>query len=88
MNTQAAEPGIRDLIDQENGYLALENKKLVDKLIFWEDKGVDEEDIPSSLVNPKAEAERLKKNTQDGKPVNEGDVPVIEKKKGTIDKIF
>jgi hypothetical protein len=44
--------------------------------------------VPASTVDAKAEAERLKKNQAEGKPANAGDVPVIEKKQGTLDKIF
>lgn len=90
MQVENASPNIRDTLDMENGYLALKNKPLVDKLMFWEDSDPAALDkrIPTSVVNPGKESERLKENAQEGKPVNEGDVPVIEKKKGTIDKIF
>ena len=84
-----ADPRIRAVIAQENGYLALENKTLVDKLIFWSDKEeTTDAAVPASTVDAKAEAERLKKNQAEGKPANAGDVPVIEKKQGTLDKIF
>lgn len=90
MGVQRANPDIRTLIDKENGYIALKNKPVVDKLIFWDDKNKapSSKDVPSSVVDAKAEAERLKKNKEEGKPVNAGDVPVIEKKKSTIDKLF
>jgi len=91
MGAQKANPDIRSVINQENGYIAVENQKLVDKLIFWkdeQDQGVSDEDLDSSVVNPGAEAERLKKNQEEGKPANEGKVPTIEKKKGTIDRLF
>lgn len=83
-----ADPQIRAVISQENGYLALENKTLVDRLIFWSDKETTDAAVPASTVDAKAEAERLKKNQAEGKPANEGEVPVIEKKQGTIDRIF
>jgi len=88
MGADAADPDIRTTINRENGYLVLENKRLADKLIFWKDVEGDEENIPSSLVDPEAEAQRLKENEATGKPVNAGDVPVIEKKQSTIDKLF
>jgi hypothetical protein len=87
MGADRANPEIRAVISQENGYLALENRTLVDKLIFWKEEGTKGE-VPASTVNARAESERLKKNQAEGKPANTGDVPVIEKKKGTIDKIF
>lgn len=88
MGAEAANPDIRSTLERENGFLALENKTVVEKLIFWDNAPVTDAKVPASVVNPKAEAERLDKNKQEGKAVNEGDVPVIEKKKGTIDKFF
>jgi hypothetical protein len=89
MGVQQANPDIRSLIDKENGYIALKNKPVVDKLIFWRDDATRaDQHLGSSIVDAKAEAERLKKNQAEGKPVNAGDVPVIEKKQSTIDKIF
>lgn len=88
MGTETADPEIRAKVERDNGYLALKNKSLGDKLIFWEDEPVPEENIPASVVDPKAEADRLKKNQEEGQPANTGDVPVIEKKQSTIDKLF
>jgi hypothetical protein len=89
MGVPAANPDIRSVINQENGYIALENQTLTDKLIFWKEQDpAIEEKMPATVVNPKKETERLKKNEEEGKPVNEGDVPEIKPKQGTIDKIF
>jgi hypothetical protein len=82
----AATPDIRRVIDQENGYISLQNRTVADKLIFWNDEVPER--IPSSVVDPAAEAARIQKNKEEGKPVNEGKVPVIEKKSGTLGKIF
>jgi hypothetical protein len=86
MGAQNADPNIRAEINRENGFIELENRTLVDKLIFWKDDASGM--VESSVVNPKQEAERIKKNQEEGKPANEGDVPVIEKKRSTIDKLF
>ncbi len=83
-----ANPGIRTIISQDNGYLALKNERVVDKLIFWNDAPPPDATIPASVVDAKKEAERLKKNQEEGKPVNAGDVPVIEHKSSTFDKLF
>lgn len=83
-----ADPAIRAEISQDNGYLALKNEKLVDKLIFWDDNQPTDANVPDSVVDPKKEAARLKKNQEEGKPVNSGNVPVIEHKTGALDKIF
>jgi ABC-type glycerol-3-phosphate transport system substrate-binding protein len=84
-----ASPDIRKQIDEDNGYIALQNQPVAEKLIFW-GEGTDPslENIPSSVVDPEKEAQRLKQNAAEGKPASEGTVPVIEKKKSTIDKIF
>lgn len=83
-----ADPSIRTTISTDNGFLALKNEKLVDKLIFWSDTPPSDTNVPDSVVNPTAEAERLKKNQEEGKPVNDGNVPVIEHKTGALGKIF
>jgi hypothetical protein len=83
-----ANPAIRTVISQDNGYLAMKNEKLVDRLIFWDDATPDDANVPSSVINPAAEAARLKKNQEEGKPVNAGDVPVIEHQTSTFGKIF
>lgn len=89
LGTDMADPAIRSHIDQDNGYVALQNRSVVDKLIFWEDQedpGLEK--VPNPVVDPKKEAKRLKQNEKEGKPLNTGNTPVIEKKKGTIDRIF
>lgn len=83
-----ADPAIRGQINRDNGYIALQNRSVTDRLIFWSDEGVAPEDMPASVVDPKAEAERVRKNLDEGKPVNDGNVPVIEKKKSAIERIF
>ncbi len=88
MGATSPDPGIRSQINRENGYIALENETLAEKLIFWKEPNVSDEKIPSSIVNASEETDRIKKNQSEGKPVTEGNVPVIEKKKGTIDKLF
>lgn len=85
---QNADSSIRGQINRDNGYIALQNRSVADRLIFWSDEKTAPEDLPASVVDPKAEAERVKKNLDEGKPVNQGDVPVIEKKKSAIEKIF
>ena len=40
------------------------------------------------MVDPFAEAERLRTNIDEGKPINEGEVPILEDEETTLDKIF
>jgi len=88
MGTQAANPDIRSTIDRENGIISLQNRTLGDKLMFWSDAPVDDSKMPSSVVDAKAEADRIKKDQTDGKAVTGAGTPVIEKKQSTIEKIF
>lgn len=84
----AADPNIRNIIAEENGYIALENQRVVDKLMFWEENAPTDADLPDSRVDAEKEAARLRENRETGQPVNAGEVPVIEKKEGAIDKLF
>jgi Protein of unknown function (DUF3035) len=90
LGAEQGNPDIRRVINEENGYIALQNRTVADKLVFWNDenKDADIEKAPAPVVDAKKEKERLKKNKADNKPANTGDVPVIDKKKNTLDKIF
>ncbi|MDE1151929.1 MAG: DUF3035 domain-containing protein [Micavibrio sp.] len=88
MGAQSASADIRSTIDRENGIISLQNRTLVDKLIFWSDDPNDDSKVPSSVVNAKAEADRIKKDQAAGAPVSGTGVPVIEKKQSTIEKLF
>jgi hypothetical protein len=86
-----ANPDIRTAIDRDNGTIALKNQSVRDKLVFWKDGAdapVDENKIPASVVDPKKEKTRLEKNKAEGKPVNDGTVPVIDQKQSTFEKLF
>ncbi|MDP2205225.1 MAG: DUF3035 domain-containing protein [Alphaproteobacteria bacterium] len=85
---QQADPDIRAAINRDNGYIALQNRTVTDRLIFWSENEDKPDRAPTSVVDATAEAERIQKNRDEGKPVTEGTVPVIEKKKSTLDKIF
>ena len=74
-----ANPDIRNVLDREAGYITFynEEKKLTERILFWKKDGEE-----PSLVDAKAEAERLKKNNEDGLPPHEGETPTIRKKSG------
>ena len=74
-----ANPDIRNVLDREAGYITFynEEKNLTERILFW--KKDKEEPV---LVDAKAEAERLKKNKEEGLPPHEGEVPTIHKKNG------
>lgn len=91
LGTAEAAPGIREKIEEDNGYISFNNRTLASRLIFWDDEKktfADAENIPASVVDPAAEAERIKKARAEGKPLTGDKVPVIEKKQSTFDKLF
>ncbi|HZH27596.1 MAG TPA: DUF3035 domain-containing protein [Azospirillaceae bacterium] len=70
-------PGdIRALVDRETQALAAADRGLVDRLIFWQDPPP-----PGTVVDPSAEARRLRQNAASGRPLNQGDVPTIQRRR-------
>ncbi len=88
MGAHDANPEIRRQINKDNGYLYLKNQTLIDKLTSKDDVDLDINKVPASIVDAAAEAARIKKSMKEDKPLNQGDVPVIEKKLGTLDRLF
>ncbi len=74
-----ADHTIRSTINRETSILAVEDKSLTDKLMFW---GAPNE--YGSVVDPKKEAKRIQQNQALGKPLNEGKVPTIKRKRKAI----
>ena len=70
-----ADAGIRRTIDSENGGRVVEDDRFIEDLMFWSDP--DGTDI---IVDPVAEAERLRRNALSGLPVTYGASPTIQKK--------
>jgi len=87
LKTDSAKENVRNLIDEENGYILIQNQSVLDKLTSSSDE-INPDKFPASEVNAPEEAKRIKQNQDESKPLNEGVVPVIEKKKSTLDKIF
>ena len=71
------EPGIRRLVNQESSVLADEDQLFVNKLIFW----VDDNSTPGIVVDAKQEQKRIMSNQALGKPINEGEIPEVKRKK-------
>ena len=69
-----ADPNIRNTVDEESAELVDENQPVVDKLLSL---GSDEGPA-ATVVDAKAEAERLKANKEAGKPVTAGETPSRE----------
>ena len=66
---------IRHIIDTERGVRFVDDDRFVDELMFWTDKEGTE-----FIVDPVAEAERLRRNALSGMPVTYGASPTIERK--------
>lgn len=77
-----ANASIRTTIDRESGYVTLEKQSTIDK-IFKRNSAED-----AIIVDAEKEAERLRENAQSGRPITSGEVPTIEKKQSTLDKLF
>jgi hypothetical protein len=77
--TTQADPTIRSTINAETAAIAAAEKPTVQRIL---DIGGDTEgkiDGPAPVVDPVAEAQRLKANKQAGKPVTDGVTPTIKK---------
>jgi hypothetical protein len=70
---------IRRTVDQESKDIQEADTRLLDRLIFWQDA-----DEPGVIVDPAKEKQRLQENAALGKPVTEGETPVIERKRRAL----
>ena len=78
------EPDIRSIIDRETSIYAAEQGSIVDRIVFWQTQPEF-----GTIVDPEEEAKRIRESQALGKPVNEGDVPVLEpKEKAILEGIF
>jgi len=78
------DPNIRSEVNAETSILAQESISFADKLIFWR-----QPDLPGTVVDAAKESKRLQETKALGRPINEGDVPTItKKKKGLFEGIF
>lgn len=70
-------PGdIRATIDRETQSLADADRSFADRLIFWQTQPP-----AGPVVDPAQESRRLRENAASGRPLNEGDVPVIQRRR-------
>ena len=79
-----ADPKIRQLVNAESAVLAEARSGLVEQLIFWRGPA------PSGkVVDARKEARRLRENAALGRPVTEGETPIIQRKKqGLLEGLF
>ena len=75
---------IRAEINSDNKTISGTDKKLIEKIIFWQ--GTKK---PGAVLDPEKETERIKGLKSDGKPIGNSDVPVIERAdRGLLDGLF
>lgn len=80
----ASDPTIRQTVDQESKEIQEADTRLLDRLIFWQDA-----QQPGVIVDPVKERQRLQENAALGKPVTEGETPVIERRsRALLEGIF
>jgi len=78
------DPGIRAQIDTETAAQVERDQTLIERLVFWHTPEPYE-----TVVDPVAEAKRLQENQALGKPVTEGETPIITtRRKGVLEGIF
>ena len=78
------DPGIRAEIDTETAAQIERDQTLISRLVFWR-----VQEPYGTVVDPVAESRRLQENQALGKPVTEGETPIIvRRKKGVLEGIF
>jgi len=78
------DPNIRQTVDAETAEDAADSITLAERLIFWR-----EPQPYGTVVDPVAEQKRLQENAALGKPVTEGETPIIiRKQRGLLEGIF
>lgn len=70
-----ASPAIRDAVDKETSEIAEKEMPGIDHLRRMVGQNVEG---PAKVVDPVAEANRIKQNKAEGKPVTEGETPVAD----------
>jgi hypothetical protein len=74
-----SDPAIRQTVDQESKEIQEADTRLLDRLIFWRDQ-----EAPGVVVDPVKEKQRLQENAALGKPVTEGETPIIERRRRAL----
>ena len=84
LGAEDANPNIRSTINRETTILAEEDRTFAEAIMFWS--------TPTeygTVVNPTKETKRIQANQALGRPITEGEVPTIERKRaGILEGIF
>ncbi len=77
-------PNIRAVVEEETTAMVVADRRWVDSLIFWQDQ-----DPPYTVVDAEQEAQRLRANLAEGRPVTEGETPAIRRvRKAPLEGLF
>lgn len=78
------DPKIRQLVEVESDQLNDEATTFIDTLLFWR-----EPLPPGSVVDARAESDRLRENRALNRPANAGETPIIKRRqRGILEGIF
>ena len=81
---RSSDDSIRAKLSSDNKTISGTDKKLIDKIIFWQ--GAEK---PGAILDPEKESKRINDLKSDGKTIANGDVPVIERADwGLLDGLF
>ena len=81
---RSSDDSIRAKLSSDNKTISGTDKKLIDKIIFWQ--GAEK---PGAILDPEKESKRINDLKSDGKTIANGDVPVIERPDwGLLDGLF
>jgi hypothetical protein len=79
------DPDIRRKVNDEFTQLAERDRRLVDRLVFWQKP----QEAAGTVIDPSREAQRLRENAAQGKAVTTGDVPTVKRReRGILEGIF
>ncbi len=79
-----SQAGIRDIVNREASALAEAERNFIDRLVFWR-----KPEEPGTVVDPQREAQRIREAQALGRPVTEGETPIIRRRtKGALEGIF
>ena len=79
LGTDQADPEIRTIVDAESAALYRADDRLLDRLLFWRERQPD-----GTVLDASGEARRLAENDALGAPINEGEVPIIERRQRAL----
>jgi hypothetical protein len=79
LTTGPTDPDIRRKIAEENVQLAQVEQELFTRLLLWRDP-----QALATTIDPAAETQRLRANRIEGRPLSEGESPVIVQRRKSV----